>query len=101
MFVLRPPSLSFLRSLERGRRRLTKETPKIDYYREDSLVTLLREKRQWDFCKAYINMHPRVTKYFTVTRCGGGLCMPTTITDVVSLTTETTATVTADTSTSK
>ncbi|KAA8899258.1 hypothetical protein FN846DRAFT_178229 [Sphaerosporella brunnea] len=71
-----------------------------DYYSYD-LVDLLRSKKQWDFCKAYINLHPVVTRIVTTTACGirNPKCLPTTVTKVVGVTQDVTNTITAQTPT--
>ncbi|KAA8900903.1 hypothetical protein FN846DRAFT_123839 [Sphaerosporella brunnea] len=70
-------------------------------HQDENLVYLLRSKKQWDFCKAYINLHPVVTKIVTTTACGirNPKCLPTTVTKVVGVTQDVTDTITAETST--
>jgi len=64
-------------------------------------MSLLSNYRAWDFCKAYINLHPVVTEYVTVTECGyGRRCRSTTVTEVAIVTDVTTIS-TAETSTGK
>ncbi|KAI5816961.1 hypothetical protein BZA77DRAFT_46335 [Pyronema omphalodes] len=58
------------------------------------LVNLLRQRREWEFCKAYINLRPTVTKVATIKSCGKGnpRCLPVTFTKKVTEGSQTTLT---------